>query len=67
MDGTDPTSSSYSMPYIYNHFTWDHCEEDFQGTIDTMYQQNQLEATEAAAAAAATSADVTPIRRLQQR
>ena len=51
------------MPYIYNHFTWDHCEEDFQGTIDTIYQQKQLEA----AAAAATSADVTPIRRLQQR
>ena len=37
MDGTDPTSSAYTMPYIYNHFTWDHCEEDFAGAIDTMY------------------------------
>jgi len=37
MDGTDPTSAAYSMPYIYNHFAWDHCEEDFEGAINDMY------------------------------
>jgi hypothetical protein len=25
------------MPYIYNHFAWDHCEEDFEGAINDMY------------------------------
>lgn len=29
MDGLDPTNPDYSMPYIYDGFTWDHCTEDF--------------------------------------
>lgn len=24
---TDPTSQSYSVPYIYDSFSWDHCED----------------------------------------
>ena len=27
--GTDPTRILYSMPYIYDKFTWDHCEEEY--------------------------------------
>jgi Common central domain of tyrosinase len=27
-DGTDPTSTEYTMNYIYDSFTWDHCLND---------------------------------------
>lgn len=30
---TDPRSETYSMPYIYDSFTWDHCNEDFVGYL----------------------------------
>ena len=30
---TDPRSEAYSMPYIYESFTWDHCNEDFVGYL----------------------------------
>jgi hypothetical protein len=40
MVGTDPTSAAYAMPYIYNHFTWSHCEEDFAGAIKDMHSAN---------------------------
>jgi len=30
LDGTDASSASYSMNYIYNDFSWDHCDDDFQ-------------------------------------
>ena len=40
--GTDPTSDAYSMPYIYNHFAWDHCEEDFEGAMREVYSANQV-------------------------
>ena len=28
MEGTDPTSDDYNMPYIYDHFLWDHCVDE---------------------------------------
>jgi hypothetical protein len=34
---TDPRSSSYSVPYIYQHFSWSHCSNDFDGLIQDMY------------------------------
>jgi hypothetical protein len=36
LDGTDPTSADYSMTYIYDHFKWDHCEEDFDAEIASL-------------------------------
>jgi len=39
-DGTNPTSSDYSMPYIYDGFSWSHCLEsgyDFDALIDGLY------------------------------
>jgi hypothetical protein len=30
---TDPRLSSYSMPYIYDTFTWDHCSQDFDSLL----------------------------------
>jgi len=38
--GTNPTLDDYDMPYIYANFAWDHCEEDFATTIETLYEQN---------------------------
>lgn len=29
LSDTDPTSTDYGMPYIYDSFSWDHCSEDF--------------------------------------
>jgi len=29
MTWTDPTRTDYTMPYIYDDFSWSHCEEDF--------------------------------------
>ena len=39
-DGTNPTSSDYSMPYIYDGFSWSHCLEsgyDFDDLIVELY------------------------------
>ena len=30
---TDPRSEGYSMPYIYDGFTWKHCSQDFDTTV----------------------------------
>lgn len=30
---TDPRYETYSMPYIYDSFTWSHCSEDFDGLL----------------------------------
>lgn len=30
---TDPTSKDYAVRYIYDGFTWDHCDEDFVGLL----------------------------------
>jgi hypothetical protein len=35
---TDPTSTTYSMPYIYDTFSWDHCENDFDNLLYDLYQ-----------------------------
>lgn len=29
----DPRSSSYSLPYIYDQFSWKHCSQDFEGVF----------------------------------
>ena len=34
LDMTNPTS--YSMPYIYDNFQWDHCDDDFDELLDSL-------------------------------
>jgi hypothetical protein len=41
--GMDPTSASYQMPYIYENFNWNHCEEDFHGMIQQLHDQLTVE------------------------
>ena len=36
LQATDPRSLTYSMTYVYDQFSWDHCEEDFEGLFATM-------------------------------
>ena len=32
LESTNPTLTAYDMPYIYDSFAWDHCEdEDYEG------------------------------------
>ena len=31
---SDPRSENYKLPYIYDEFTWDHCENDFEGLME---------------------------------
>ena len=31
LNAGDPRSESYSLPYVYDGFSWDHCEQNFQG------------------------------------
>jgi hypothetical protein len=38
----DARSSSYSMPYVYNDFSWDHCDEDFDSLVSALYDSNVL-------------------------
>ena len=33
MAATDPTSTDYSMPYIYDEFSWSHCSQDFDSFL----------------------------------
>lgn len=33
---TDPRYDTYSMPYIYDSFSWSHCEEDFEALLTSM-------------------------------
>jgi hypothetical protein len=40
MDDTDPTQETYGMTYIYDHFSWDHCDEDFDALIEKTYERN---------------------------
>ncbi len=40
----DPTSADYSMPYIYDRFSWDHCEEDFDGMLKDKLRQKRQQA-----------------------
>jgi len=34
---SNPLSKDYSLSYVYDGFTWDHCEEDFEGLGEQMY------------------------------
>lgn len=36
ISATDPRSKRYSMPYIYDNFVWSHCEEDFDGLLNSL-------------------------------
>lgn len=38
---TNPTNSDYGMSYIYDDFSWDHCDEDFDSLIDSLYSANE--------------------------
>ena len=40
LDGTDAGSKDYNMPYIYAHFDWDHCHEDFSSIGKTLLQSS---------------------------
>jgi hypothetical protein len=35
---SDPRSEAYSMPYVYDSFTWSHCDEDFLGSVTKAYE-----------------------------
>jgi hypothetical protein len=39
INSTDPRSSGYNMPYIYDTFSWPHCsgEADIEGFLETLY------------------------------
>jgi hypothetical protein len=36
LDASDPRLTSYSMNYIYDEFSWDHCDEDFDTLIEDL-------------------------------
>ncbi len=50
---TDPRSTSYSVSYVYDSFTWSHCKEDFAGLFTSM-------ATEMDASSTAVSNKIDP-------
>lgn len=33
---TDAGSASYTMPYVYDSFTWSHCDSDFSALMESM-------------------------------
>ena len=37
LESIDPASESYSVNYIYDSMSWDHCDEDFDSLIQTLY------------------------------
>lgn len=42
LKGVNPASRDYSMPYIYDSFTWDHClsvDVDFSSLLDDFYKE----------------------------
>ena len=43
LDYTDPTSEDYNMPYVFDHFKWEHCEEDFAGEIASLVEKEEQE------------------------
>lgn len=45
LDATDPRSSDYNMPYIYDKFKWDHCSSYKKGKYDIETYLNDLSAT----------------------
>lgn len=38
IDNTDPRKITYSMSYIYDSFTWKHCNEDFETLLNDLSQ-----------------------------
>lgn len=42
IDGTNPTSASYNMPYIYGHFEWSHCTINFSDLLDRLAANAEL-------------------------
>jgi len=38
---TDPTSTDYSVTYIYDNFEWSHCSEDFTTLLSALYDQSK--------------------------
>jgi hypothetical protein len=32
----DPRSADYNVTYIYEDFSWDHCDEDFEGLVNEL-------------------------------
>jgi len=43
LDYTDPTSDDYNVPYIFDHFKWEHCEEDFAAEIESLVEKEEQE------------------------
>jgi hypothetical protein len=37
---SDPTSRDYSLNYVYDKFTWDHCSEDYSAYYITQHRMN---------------------------
>lgn len=37
---TDPRSSAYSVPYIYDNFEWEHCRDVTNGDINSLFHGN---------------------------
>jgi len=38
---TDPSTDAYAMPYIYEHFDWDHCQQDFKSYVEVAKMINE--------------------------
>jgi len=41
LTNSDPLSSAYAMPYIYDGFTWDHCDEDFDALFSSLNKNSR--------------------------
>jgi len=41
MKAIDPTSDAYSVPYIYDEFSWSHCKEDFADLLSALNLQRK--------------------------
>ena len=42
MQDTDPSTADYAMPYIYEHFNWDHCNQDFKSYVKVAQMVNTM-------------------------
>jgi hypothetical protein len=40
LKSTDPRLSTYSMPYIYDSFSWSHCDEDIEGLLSELKEES---------------------------
>ena len=46
LSDTNPTNSDYAVSYIYDDFDWDHCADDFDALVTSLWEQNQFTASE---------------------